>query len=281
MSENQHFLVENRSRIPGVGARSWHVHYPREQSTAWHGLDAAGWTEAETGLTLVMSRPNTALVLISLSGAGEVLMAGGWQRCDAGMLYYCPAGQERGKRAMPEMPWQHAWVRWHEVPAVPPRACSLFVAPWQALYASIEGLHHEEMEEGRPELIEKWADLIVDYARRLTSGETRRPATLRSLWEEVIEMPAFPWSMPVLAEKAALSDEALRLNCRRETGRAPMAQVAYLRMRLAASFLTVDYEPISVIAHRVGYADAYSFSTAFKRLMGLPPSEYRRRAMER
>jgi AraC-like DNA-binding protein len=46
-------------------------------------------------------------------------------------------------------------------------------------------------------------------------------------------------------------------------------------MLFAADLLTCTREKISCISARVGYEDAFAFSNAFKREMGLPPSLYR------
>ena len=53
-----------------------------------------------------------------------------------------------------------------------------------------------------------------------------------------------------------------------------MAYVTNLRMLCAADLLACTREKI---AARTGYGDAFAFSSAFKREMGLPPSEYRSR----
>ncbi len=50
------------------------------------------------------------------------------------------------------------------------------------------------------------------------------------------------------------------------------------RMTLAADLLTRPELRVAAVARRVGYADAFGFSSAFKRLRGESPSAYRRAA---
>lgn len=260
----------------GAGTRFWRARYDPAQATALNGLIAAGWTEAGAGLVFNAARPKDTLLLVSLSGSGEVQVGDAWRPCDAGHAYLAPAGCPRGKRSTGDAPWRHCWAVWDDPAAFAPgTAPCLFPASGEAFSLAIQGLYQEDLAGGDPDTVAPWGDLVLRYARRLARAESRRPSTLRPLWEAVLAEPAFPWSVGDLARRAALSDEALRVACRRETGRTPMGQVTFLRLRLAASLLTLGDETVAAVAARVGYADPYSFSTAFKRQHGTPPSRYR------
>jgi len=50
-----------------------------------------------------------------------------------------------------------------------------------------------------------------------------------------------------------------------------MAMVARLRLERARHLLRETDEPVKSIAQRVGYANQFAFSTAFKRVTGLSP----------
>jgi transcriptional regulator GlxA family with amidase domain len=65
--------------------------------------------------------------------------------------------------------------------------------------------------------------------------------------------------------------------CLRHCGRPPLAHLTHLRMLFAADLLSCTREKITSIAARTGYGDAFAFSNAFKREMGVPPSRYRAR----
>lgn len=55
-----------------------------------------------------------------------------------------------------------------------------------------------------------------------------------------------------------------------------MSYLTRWRMTLAGDLLHAPgTRTISQIAHTVGYTNAYSFSTAFRRHLGLTPTEYR------
>jgi AraC-like DNA-binding protein len=58
-------------------------------------------------------------------------------------------------------------------------------------------------------------------------------------------------------------------------GRPPLAYLTECRMDEAEALLSDTDLGIAQIARFVGYADAFGFSAAFKRLKGLSPSAYR------
>lgn len=60
-----------------------------------------------------------------------------------------------------------------------------------------------------------------------------------------------------------------------EEGTSFVAVVADLRKALARDYLRDGSLPLTEIAYLLGYSDASTFSTAFRRWYGLPPSDYR------
>ena len=52
------------------------------------------------------------------------------------------------------------------------------------------------------------------------------------------------------------------------------------RMQLAANHLLSGMDSVAVIANRVGYESEAAFSRAFKKVVGAPPSEWRKRRGE-
>ncbi len=62
-------------------------------------------------------------------------------------------------------------------------------------------------------------------------------------------------------------------------GDGPVAYLTEWRMTLAADLLTRPELTVAAVARRVGYADAFGFSAAFKRVRGESPSAFRREAL--
>ena len=79
--------------------------------------------------------------------------------------------------------------------------------------------------------------------------------------------------MAELADAAALSRSTFFDRFERAVGSAPMAYLLTWRMALAQDLLRRG-KGVAAVAECVGYASASTFSTAFARHVGLPPSRY-------
>jgi len=172
------------------------------------------------------------------------------------------------------VPWKLCWVQsrenWLGISDCP-RLLSGETGP---LAEAISGLHREVMQPADPSFVPPWAFLVSAYARRLVQSGGGDPR-LRRLWESVNADLSAPWTVEELARRVSLSPEHLRRLCQAELGVSPVRHVAALRMRRAAAFLASEAYTVEAVARLVGYDSPYAFSTAFKRRMGVPPSEYR------
>jgi AraC-like DNA-binding protein len=86
--------------------------------------------------------------------------------------------------------------------------------------------------------------------------------------------PAAAWTLPSLAREVALSRSTLAQRFAQLVGQPPMQYLANWRMQLAADLLARG-DKIGSVALQVGYDSEFSFSRAFKKLVGLPPSAWR------
>lgn len=84
--------------------------------------------------------------------------------------------------------------------------------------------------------------------------------------------PADPWTLASLAEHANVSRTTLARRFTDLTGESPLGYLTDLRMTLAADLLAEPGASVGAVARRIGYADAFSFSAAFKRERGISPS---------
>ncbi|MEI7030579.1 AraC family transcriptional regulator [Streptomyces pratensis] len=90
------------------------------------------------------------------------------------------------------------------------------------------------------------------------------------------ENPAHPWTTAELAGRAGVSRTTLAKRFTELVGDGPVAYLTEWRMTLAADLLTRPELTVAAVARQVGYADAFGFSAAFKRVRGESPSAYRR-----
>ncbi|MCD2187320.1 AraC family transcriptional regulator [Actinomycetospora sp. SF1] len=88
--------------------------------------------------------------------------------------------------------------------------------------------------------------------------------------------PAAPWSVAALADRAGVSRAAFARRFHDAVGTSPSAYVREHRLAVAEhALLTEPDVTVAAVARRVGYANPFSFSTAFRRHRGVAPSEVR------
>jgi AraC-like DNA-binding protein len=88
---------------------------------------------------------------------------------------------------------------------------------------------------------------------------------------------ARPWTLELLAQEAGLSRTALAEKFRDAMGETPLAHLRTLRLQKAMQLLGEPRRKLDDVARAVGYQDAFGFSKAFKRAVGVSPGEFRRR----
>lgn len=229
----------------------------------------------------VWVRPEWSLLYATVSGVGEVLIDGVWQHCEAGSAYLAPEGQVFGYRKIPRADWQAVWVTLSDSTlrvGEPPR---LVRADPSYLLHAVQGLFAEDSGRREPSLVESYASLIAAHTQRIAQGSAQLSVQLRHVWEQVRRDLSHPWTSLELAALACISESTLRRLCQSVLGRSPLEQVAFLRMRHATSLLMTTDLSVGEIAEQVGYSNPLAFSTAFKRVMGVPPTHARSRKLTR
>jgi AraC-like DNA-binding protein len=87
--------------------------------------------------------------------------------------------------------------------------------------------------------------------------------------------PGRDWSVVALARLAGVSRSAFAQRFATIVGETPAHYVTRVRMHQARQWLVRDRLMIGVVARRLGYDSEASFSRAFKRVLGHPPSHFR------
>jgi AraC-like DNA-binding protein len=92
--------------------------------------------------------------------------------------------------------------------------------------------------------------------------------------------PEEPWTVEELGRRVGLSRSALHERFAALTGQAPMQYLANWRIQVGAALLRDTPYAVAAVAQQVGYDSEAAFSRAFKRLVGQPPSVWRRKARD-
>ncbi|MDK0518096.1 AraC family transcriptional regulator [Streptomyces sp. ML-6] len=89
--------------------------------------------------------------------------------------------------------------------------------------------------------------------------------------------PAHAWTVAGLARACAVSRSTLAARFKRAVGQGPLEYLTRWRIELAAQRLRKNDATLAAIARSVGYGSESALSVAFKRVLGVPPGDYRRR----
>jgi AraC-like DNA-binding protein len=236
-----------------------------------------GISETQAPYRIIRTCPDFGQVLVCTGGEGMVWREGSWQKCTKGMVLLTPPSHTSAYYTALDSVWEIAWVHLIAEIEMPwPDDVLMVKADTEPFCNVILGLYRESIGAADTAHLLVWSELLLLEARRLLRGNGSQPDRLRSIWEAVEQNLTYPWTSNDLAQRAFLSEGQLRVVCQQATGRSTMEQVTFLRMRRAAALLISANYTIQQVAEAVGYTNPYAFSTAFKRVIGMPPSQYRR-----
>lgn len=137
---------------------------------------------------------------------------------------------------------------------------------------------------GRDLILLRLVEVLLVEALRAAPGEKASPgllsgladprlaAALRALHANVGKS----WTVAQLAREAGLSRSAFFDRFLSKVGTSPMAYALSWRMALAKELLAKEGLPIDTVAEQVGYGSASTFSTAFRRAVGVSPGRFAR-----
>jgi len=143
-----------------------------------------------------------------------------------------------------------------------------------------------ERRSGRDLVLTRLVEVLLIEALRSAPSDDAPPGLLRGLADarlapairQMHGQLARSWTMAELAKTAALSRSAFFERFTRTVGVPPMEYLLAWRMAVAKDLLRREDVGLAEVADRVGYGSASTFSTAFSRHVGQPPSRYAREA---
>lgn len=126
-----------------------------------------------------------------------------------------------------------------------------------------------------------FVDVVRQYLEELPDDRTNWLAGLRDphvgrALASLHRDPSRDWTIEQLAREAGLSRSALAERFTAFAGQPPMQYLASWRMQTAAHLLLNGADNVATVASRVGYESEAAFSRAFKKIVGVPPGEWRR-----
>lgn len=144
------------------------------------------------------------------------------------------------------------------------------------------GEEYAQRQPGNAYMLSRLVEMLLVEAMRSTTAGNAPPGLLRGLGDERLAMAlkqihariAHGWTVGELAKAAALSRSTFFERFTRAVGVPPMEYVLAWRMEVAKELLRRDGLSVTEVAERVGYGSTSTFSVAFSRHVGEPPSRY-------
>jgi AraC-like DNA-binding protein len=147
-----------------------------------------------------------------------------------------------------------------------------------------------QRELGGTTIVHGLFDVIFTYVLREVLAEQGRSsgnwshavrdAQVRQALALMHDDCAHPWTLDELAQRIGLSRSSLAERFRSAMGDTPLNYLRAVRMQKAMRMLGETSKNLEQVALEVGYQDAFSFSKAFKRTVGVAPKDFRRKDAE-
>lgn len=164
---------------------------------------------------------------------------------------------------------------------------AMVVARGEPRLAMLMQLVGDETRKSRPAreaVLERLLEVLLIEALRCGTETAAVPSVARGLSDDRLvaalramhARPEHGWTVAKLAAETAMSRSAFFARFNRTIGLPPMEYLLAWRMALAKRLLRTRELAIEQIAARVGYGSASTFSTAFARHVGMPPTRYAR-----
>jgi len=237
-----------------------------------------GYSELVQPYRIVRNRSVHSHIIATIGGLGRTVIDGELVDFAPGQVMLGPVGKYHAFEPIGDEPWRTVWVFFDDVeksPVLRGDKVELIEADTTDFVNTLMMLIREAAGAAQPAAMSALVTLLDVCARRMAGGEVVDERLWR-LWMRVESDPAHDWNVAEMAAIACMSEEHLRRLCNRFYQHSPAEHLMHIRMRRAATMLRSSQEPVDEIALRVGYSSMYSFSTAFRRWGGIPPSVFRR-----
>jgi AraC-like DNA-binding protein len=140
-------------------------------------------------------------------------------------------------------------------------------------------------EPGQEAVLDRLLDLLLIAVLRawFARPDGQAPGWYRAHADPVVghalrlmhHNPAHTWTLAELAREVGISRAALARRFHELVGEPPMTFLAAWRIALAADLLLEPGATLASVADQVGYGSAFALSSAFKRVRGVSPQQYR------
>lgn len=222
-----------------------------------------------------------AEIFWGVTGCGEFQNEHGWERLEAGWLYFYRPGEIHRLRALTNK-WRYCWVTFDHPEAT----------HWLESFGLGERIHHAgpcpeamflEITEALRSCTVEGESRAANLAHALlsqasTAVQTAKPGSLaaraKACMDHDFTNPAF--TVNELAEAMKVHRSTLFRHFSASYGLKPSSYLHKLRLQHGLTLLRNNTEYIQDISHAAGFSDPNYFARSVREATGMSPSEFRR-----
>lgn len=139
-------------------------------------------------------------------------------------------------------------------------------------------------QPGSEVVVDKLTEILIVELIRINFGRSQHSGFTGALLDKQISKglellhaaPEKLWTLDALASKIGMSRAAFAKRFKARVGQTMFVYLTSLRMQRAQILLRESDLPLYEVANRVGYQSDLTFTKAFKRLLGVTPTVYRK-----
>jgi AraC-like DNA-binding protein len=160
--------------------------------------------------------------------------------------------------------------------------------PWLGQFIRLATMESADKRAGGESVLARLSELMfIEVVRRhLANMPAEQAGWLAGLRDPFVgkalsllhARPEQDWTIEKLGKDVGLSRSVLAERFADLVGMPPMQYLAKWRMQMASRLLNGGNTNIATVAAEIGYASEAAFSRAFKKMVGVSPSDWRRRA---
>lgn len=253
--------------------------------------DAGHFPEALNHKVHRVSGSKNYILIFCLSGSGYITIDGKTEIVEENHAIIIPAKKEHEYGSKINNSWSLYWVHFNGSEAK--ELCDLLTNSGEsatlfmpqsthlikAFETTIRWVQKAQTDNALISLTCTFTNLIGlvfelkrSKTKKIRQAEERIRASLQTM-EQTLRIPL---TLEQLAEDAQMSVPHYCSLFKKQTGSTPIQVYAKFRIRAACHLLASTQLTVKQVASEVGYEDAYYFSRAFKKVMGISPNFYRR-----